>query len=140
MDRRKLQDLEDQERAREAQENGATSRGLPPGKKYRVDPEYARRPTAICELPTIGLPCCEKGEGRHCMWRGVCSHQLMSDGVTRTPQAEKLYQEEVNKALRHARAVSDKDPSFGSVDWEGMSQAMIEAGEDERRIKGRRRR
>lgn len=48
-------------------------------KRHLYDDHYARNPTAICGNTSIGLPACDKGEGRHCYWLGKCESKINED-------------------------------------------------------------
>lgn len=60
-------------------------------------------PTAICGNIQMGLPACERGQGKYCYWMKVCSSQMrLDDPEVRTRKAQILYDMEKKKALDYA--------------------------------------
>lgn len=106
----KDRDRQDIEKAEELQASGVSGRGLPPSKRYKVDPLFSREPKAICEnVRSLGLPPCKFGEGIYCYSRRVCSSQLdINDPDNHTPQAKQVLKREMDAALQHARKVSSR--------------------------------
>lgn len=49
---------------------------------------------------------------------------MMEDCKTRTPAAQKMYEAECSAALKHARAISDRDRSFDQIDWNKITEDM----------------
>lgn len=116
---RQLRDQEDLERAQEMQESGASDRGLPIHKKYRVNPQFSRTPTAICSNIYLGLPTCEKGEDRFCYSREVCECQAMLDGSgLLTKEAKTLFDRKAAAAVNQARRMMDQQEGHGMSEYE----------------------
>lgn len=126
--------LEDEERARDMEGRG--TRGLPPSKKYRADPGYARVPIAICDNSTIGLPTCPKGEGKYCYCKEPCESQMRLDNPKkRIPAAEKLYQESKMKAIHHAREKASRMTPREEEGLDNMCEMLLAMARAERESK-----
>lgn len=101
----RFRDLIERDREKAMDMEGASTRGLSPSKRYRVDPNFQRVPVAVCGNTAFGLPCCsEKGEGKYCYCRIPCESQMdPNNPEKRIPAAEKLFQETKQQLHHHAR-------------------------------------
>jgi len=123
-------DAKDIEKADELQRAGISSRGLPPSKKYKVNPLYSREPKAICEnVRNLGLPPCQFGEGIYCYSRRVCSSQLdINNPENHTPEAKEILKRESDAAIQHAREISAKmsdEDSMSDAEYEEMIKRIM---------------
>lgn len=73
------------------------------------------KPTILCGMVCIGLPACVHGQGKFCLSKDVCEHQMI-DNKTYTPEAERRYTRVEHKVLQHAREVSDQYLSDTELD------------------------
>lgn len=124
-------DQRDIEKAEEMRMIDTPARGLPPSKRYKVDPSYSREPKAICEnVKVLGLPPCQYGEEIYCYARKICSSQLdINDPEKHTPQAENAIKTEMYNAVQHAREVSSRLGDEGSMtdqEYEELIRRIIE--------------
>ena len=103
-------DQRDIEKAEEMRMIGTPARGLPPSKRYKVDPSYSREPKAFCgNVTKLGLPPCQFGEGTYCYSRKVCSSQIdLNDPEKYTEAAKRKARMEEQAALDHARKISSR--------------------------------
>lgn len=131
--RRYSRNESDIEKAKEIQSTrGDDIKGLPVDKRYKVDPEYSRDPTAICQLKKMfDIPeVCDKECNGYCYWRKVCSSQLdiNGDGTTiLTKEAQALLDEEYRKAIEHSKDLWSKHrvPETTDLNIDEMVKAIL---------------
>lgn len=124
-------DQQDIEKAEDLQSAGISSKGLPPSKRYKVDPQYSREPKAFCgNVKKLGLPPCRYGEGTYCYSRKVCESQLSLDNPDEyTDGAKKKASMEEQRALEHAREISSQmrdERSMSDEEYSSLVNKIME--------------
>lgn len=127
--------------AREYRETHETIPDLPADKMYKVDPTFSRRPTAVCGNTLIGLPCCEKGMGKHCYCKIPCSSQykLGSTDISKARhvsiEVKKLEKEEMEAAIQHAHEVMKTQRPEVETNVDLIVKYLLESIADESQYK-----
>lgn len=81
-------------------------------KYYLIDKDYSKKPVAECANTRMGLPTCNKGEGRYCYYRKSCELQNRLDGSDRLiPSAAHLLHKKATELHRKTNEeMSDFNP------------------------------
>lgn len=80
---------------------------------------------AICGNTQLGLPCCEKGEGKYCYSPHLCSQQMnLLNPEKRTLGAEELYKKETREAKTHAARMAAKTRELDDIDYEELARQL----------------
>lgn len=73
---------------------------MPASEKYKVDNDFSKEPTAICDHISLGFEACKRGEGQYCYCKLGCTSKTELNGSGKMIAEERQFLDrEIKKAI-----------------------------------------